>query len=255
MKNNNWFVILLIIIAAIIVLPIAFNTVFLIATNILRLILVIILAGAVAYTGVYFINDIKVNLKKEREELKLASDNNKANDSVLNDNNITPVTDNNNFQIRSHAPAKLVELSNSNDEARKVVEAYDNTYNKIDALAKGDCYSVSDFENEFKDKMLSITSGLETYGQMVNNNIHDEIFETRVRYAVQSLIGQFDKAALKVFSNDVSDFNSKMHNILSENNSGTDSSFAMADSDNSIINEGEPVEAETLEIKGSSEIK
>lgn len=249
-NNNNWFAIVLIIIAAIIVLLIAFNTVFLIATNLLRLILVIILAGAVAYTGVYFINDIKVNFKKEREELKLASANNKANDSALNDNNITPVTDNNNFQIHSHAPAKLVELSESNDEARKVVEAYNNTYNKIDALAKDGCYSVSDFEDEFKDKMFSIASGLETYDRMIKNNIHDEVFETRVRYAVQSLIGQFDKAALKVFSNDVSDFNSKMHGILSENNGDKDSSFETVN----IINEGEPVEAETPEVKDSAEI-
>lgn len=249
-NNNNWFVILLIIIAAIIVLPIAFNTVFLIATNLLRLILVIILAGAVAYTGVYFINDIKVNFKKEREELKLASVNNKTNDLALNDNNITPVMDNNNFQTDSHAPVKLVELSKSSDEARKVVEAYDNTYNKISALAKGDCYSVSDFEDEFKDKMFSITSGLETYDRMVKNNIHDEVFETRVRYAVQSLIGQFDKAALKVFSNDMSDFNSKMHGILSENNDDKDSGFKTVN----IINEGEPVEAETPEAKGSVEI-
>lgn len=253
MKNhNNWFVVLLIIIAAIIVLPIAFNTVFLIATNILRLILVIILAGAVAYTGVYFIHDIKANFKKEREELKLVSANNKANDSALNDNNITSVTDNNDFQIRSHAPMKLVELSKSNDEARKVVEAYDNTYNKISALTKGNCYSVSDFEDEFKDKMFSITSGLETYDRMVKNNIHDEDFEARVRYAVQSLIGQFDKAALKVFSDDVSDFNSKMHNILSENSDNKDSSLKTV---NSEINEGEPIEAETLETKDSAEIK
>lgn len=251
-NNNNWFVILLIIIAAIIVLPIAFNTVFLIATNILRLILVIILAGAVAYIGVYFIHDIKTNFKKEREELKLVSANNKANDSALNDNNITSVTDNNDFQIRSHAPMKLVELSKSNDEARKVVEAYDNTYNKISALTKGNCYSVSDFEDEFKDKMFSITSGLETYDRMVKNNIHDEDFEARVRYAVQSLIGQFDKAALKVFSDDVSDFNSKMHNILSENSDNKDSSLKTV---NSEINEGEPIEAETLETKDSAEIK
>lgn len=251
-NNNNWFVILLIIIAAIIVLPIAFNTVFLIATNILRLILVIILASAVAYTGVYFINDIKTNFKKEREELKLASANNKANDSALNDNNITPITDNNNFQICSHAPVKLVELSKDNDEARKVVEAYNNTYNKISALTKGDCYSVSDFEDEFKDKMFSITSGLETYDRMVKNNIHDEDFEARVRYAVQSLIGQFDKAVLKVFSDDVSDFNSKMHNILSENSDNKGSSLKTV---NSEINEGEPIEAETLETKDSAEIK
>lgn len=253
MKNhNNWFVVLLIIIAAIIVLPIAFNTVFLIATNILRLILVIILAGAVAYTGVYFIHDIKANFKKEREELKLVSANNKANDLALNDNNITSVTDNNDFQVRSHVPMKLVELSESNDEARKIIEAYDNTYNKISALTKGDCYSVSDFEEEFKDKMLSITSGLETYDRMVKNNIHDEDFEARVRYAVQSLIGQFNKAALKVFSNDVSDFNFKMHNILSENNNNKDRSLKTV---NSEINKGEPIEVETPETKDSADIK